>query len=137
MMQLPALYRLRLPYRRGPCLAAIWSIVDAVTAMLRRRSACAGYIRRPTSSVHRLLMAPSSGMTATVKWKYATGSFVSSSPAIDGSTVYIGSWDKRLYALTAPTSGLTASVVFSYTTGDFVVASPAIDAGGTIYVGSY
>ena len=38
--------------------------------------------------------------TATLRWKYQTGDYIQSSPAVaaDG-TVYVGSWDRYLYAI--------------------------------------
>jgi len=43
-------------------------------------------------------------------WEFKTGSYVDSSPAIgsDG-TVYVGSWDKKLYAIKADSKGLAKS----------------------------
>lgn len=54
------------------------------------------------------------------------------SPAIgaDG-TIYIGSWDARLYALDPD-----GSLKWSYKTGQAVSSSPAVSSDGTIYFGS-
>ena len=54
-----------------------------------------------------------------------------SSPAVAGSTVYIGSDDHKVYALDAA----TGHVRWTYTTGSQVHSSPAV-AGGAIYIGS-
>ena len=70
----------------------------------------------------------------TVLWEFETGDAVSSSPAIgsDG-TVYVGSWDKKLYAI----NGKTGVKLWEFETGRFaVVSSPAIGSDGTVYVGS-
>jgi len=66
-------------------------------------------------------------------WKFATGSWIRSSPAIalDG-TVYFGSADTKLYALNPD-----GSKQWDFTTGDDVYSSPAIGADGAIYFGSY
>ena len=67
------------------------------------------------------------------KWKFATGNYVGSSPAIgtDG-TIYVGSNDGNLYAVTP---GGTQKWSFSAgLTGGYVGSSPAIGADGTIYV---
>jgi len=58
---------------------------------------------------------------------------VSSSPAIgsDG-TVYVGSYDKKVYAL----NGKTGVKLWEFETGDRVSYSPAIGSDGTVYVGS-
>ena len=48
--------------------------------------------------------------SGTVLWEFKTGSYVASSPAIgsDG-TVYVGSSDKKLYALKTDSKGLAKS----------------------------
>ncbi|HJQ83654.1 MAG TPA: PQQ-binding-like beta-propeller repeat protein [Candidatus Binatia bacterium] len=68
----------------------------------------------------------------TQKWRFQTGSQVSSSPALgsDG-TIYFGSDDQYVYALNAD-----GSLKWKFLTGDEVDSSPAIDADGTVYVGS-
>ena len=69
----------------------------------------------------------------TVLWEFETGHFVQSSPAIgsDG-TVYVGSHDKKLYAL----SGKSGGKLWEFETGGAVDSSPAIGSDGTVYVGS-
>ncbi len=76
--------------------------------------------------------AHGSAAEGTLKWIYSTGGGIYSSPAIgaDG-TIYVGSRDGRLYALTA--DGI---LKWSFETGDAIDASPSIAADGTIYVGS-
>jgi outer membrane protein assembly factor BamB len=66
-------------------------------------------------------------------WEFATEFNVGSSPAIgaDG-TVYIGSSDKKVYAL----DGKTGAKKWEFETGNSVWSSPAIGADGTVYVGS-
>ena len=56
-----------------------------------------------------------------------------SSPAIgsDG-TVYVGSDDKKLYAI----NGKSGVKLWEFETGGFVNSSPAIGSDGTVYVGS-
>ena len=68
---------------------------------------------------------------AIVIWNYTTGGPVFSSPAAVGGMVYVGSTDRRVYALDAS----TGAVVWNYTTGDVVASSPAV-ADGVVYVGS-
>jgi len=68
-----------------------------------------------------------------LKWSFTTQlGYVRFSPAIgaDG-TIYVGSWDDNLYAISPD-----GSQKWSFTTGGKVVSSPAIGADGTIYVGS-
>ena len=61
-----------------------------------------------------------------------TGNKVQSSPAIgvDGS-IYIGSNDKNIYALTS-----SGTLKWKYLTGGVVYSSPAIGSDGSIYIGS-
>ncbi len=69
----------------------------------------------------------------TVKWKFKTENNIYSSPAIgpDG-TVYVGSYDKYLYALQSD-----GTLKWKFLTGNSIHSSPAIDTDGTIYVGSW
>ena len=69
----------------------------------------------------------------TLKWSYATGGGIYSSPAVgpDG-TIYVGSRDFSLYAINPD-----GSLKWSYATGDRIDSSPALGPDGTIYVGSY
>ncbi len=64
-------------------------------------------------------------------WTFATGNNIRSSPAVAGGMVYVGSLDKRVYALDAS----TGAEVWSFDTGDTVRSSPAV-ANGVVYVGS-
>ena len=65
-------------------------------------------------------------------WEFETGAKVWASPAIglDG-TVYIGSWDNKLYAI----NGKTGGKLWEFETG--MRASPSIGFDGTVYVGSF
>ena len=69
----------------------------------------------------------------TALWEFETEDFVRSSPAIgsDG-TVYVGSWDNKLYAI----NGKSGVKLWEFETGDAVESSPAIGSDGTVYVGS-
>ena len=74
------------------------------------------------------------GKPGTVLWEFETGRHVVASPAIgrDG-TVYVGSWDKKLYAL----SGKSGDKLWEFETGGSVFSSPAIGPDGTVYIGSH
>ena len=67
-------------------------------------------------------------------WEFKTRYAVDSSPAIgsDG-TIYVGSWDKKLYAI----NGKNGVKLWEFETGDKVTSSPAIGSDGTVYVGSF
>ncbi|WP_074048610.1 S-layer homology domain-containing protein [Paenibacillus ihumii] len=68
-----------------------------------------------------------------VKWSFAAGDKIYSTPAIgaDG-TLYVGSYDGKLYALNSKTGKLK----WVFETGWAIASSPAIGADGTIYIGS-
>ena len=72
--------------------------------------------------------------TAGVKlWEFEAGGRVLSSPAIgsDG-TVYVGSFEVKLYAI----NGKTGVKIWEFDAGTYVNSSPAIGSDGTVYVGS-
>jgi len=62
------------------------------------------------------------------RWAYVTGSYVHSSPAVAGGTVYVGGMDGKVYALDAATGHLR----WAYATGNYVDSGPAV-AGSTVY----
>ena len=66
-------------------------------------------------------------------WEFETGDQVDSSPAIgsDG-TVYVGSFDKKLYAI----NGKSGVKLWEFKMGHGS-SSPAIGSDGTVYVGSF
>ncbi|MBN1924691.1 MAG: PQQ-binding-like beta-propeller repeat protein [Prolixibacteraceae bacterium] len=65
-------------------------------------------------------------------WNYYTDGAVTSTPAIGkNGTIYAGSNDKNIYALTRE-----GELLWKYTTGGPVNSSPAINSGGTVFVGS-
>jgi hypothetical protein len=67
-------------------------------------------------------------------WEFETGGQVQSSPAISASgTVYVGSVDKKIYAL----DGTTGDKLWDFETNGIVVSSPAIGSDGTVYVCSF
>jgi MYXO-CTERM domain-containing protein len=72
--------------------------------------------------------------TGSLKWTFTTGGNVESSPAIsaNGQTVFVGSHDRRLYALDAQSGAL----IWSANLGSIVRGSPVLGADGTIYVGA-
>ncbi|MEF2245651.1 S-layer homology domain-containing protein [Paenibacillus sp. IITD108] len=67
------------------------------------------------------------------KWTFAAEGSIYSTPAIgtDG-TLYVGSYDGKLYAIDSRTGRLK----WSFVTEGAIASSPAIGADGTIYVGS-
>lgn len=68
----------------------------------------------------------------TLKWEFLTGDWIDSSPAIDDSgTIYVGSFDGKLYAINP---GGTKKWEFLIDFGG--LSSPAIGTDGTIYIGT-
>ncbi|MCE5272522.1 PQQ-binding-like beta-propeller repeat protein, partial [bacterium] len=66
------------------------------------------------------------------KWSYETGGAVVSSPAVDvDGSVYVGSKDGYLYALTR-----SGALKWRFQTDAAIYASPALAQDGTVYVGS-
>src|SRR3990167_6570234 len=67
-----------------------------------------------------------------LQWVYPVGSSTSTPAIGTDSTIYVGSYDKNLYAINPD-----GTLKWSYTTKDNVVSSPAVGTNSTIYVGSY
>ncbi|HZQ64268.1 MAG TPA: PQQ-binding-like beta-propeller repeat protein [Gaiellaceae bacterium] len=123
---------------------------------LRRPSLRLGTIRRLPRSRKRLLAAVAalaaaaaaaavalvvatggggeSGAPAAphARWKFSTGGFVGSSPAIADGRVFFGSQNQDVYALDAT----TGEERWTFETGKIVFSSPAV-ANGVVYVGSH
>ncbi|MDD5066365.1 MAG: PQQ-binding-like beta-propeller repeat protein [bacterium] len=67
-----------------------------------------------------------------IKWSYKCSNFIRSSAAIGpDQTIYFGSADRKLYALSN-----NGHLKWAYKTGGEIFSSPAIGADGTIYAGS-
>jgi len=64
------------------------------------------------------------------RWKFTTGGAVISSPTVVDGKVYVGSYDKKIYALNA----LTGALIWNFTTGAGIKSSPAV-VDGKVYVG--
>jgi outer membrane protein assembly factor BamB len=75
--------------------------------------------------------------TCTPDWTATTGDVISSSPAVIGGVVYVGSEDGKIYAygVGCGTGGASCTPIWKATTGGPVHSSPAV-ANGVIYVGS-
>ena len=67
-----------------------------------------------------------------VKWKFATGNRVISSPVISGKALYFGGDDGNVYAVDSETGGQ----IWKTKTRGPVPATPAV-VNGTLYIGSY
>src|SRR3979411_869886 len=67
-----------------------------------------------------------------IKWKFATGDRVVSSPVIQNKTIYFGGDDGNIYAVDAE----TGHQIWKRETGGPVASTPAV-ADGMVYVTSY
>ncbi|MFH1382270.1 MAG: PQQ-binding-like beta-propeller repeat protein [Chloroflexota bacterium] len=65
-------------------------------------------------------------------WEFTAKGRVSSTPALAGSTVVVGSEDGHLYAVEAA----TGKELWQVATGDRITSSPAV-VDGTVYIGSH
>ncbi len=76
-------------------------------------------------------MVTSHVSSAAMVWEFETGNWVTSSPCLgpDG-TVYVGSEDRKVYALK------DGKKLWDYETGNLVTSSPCLGPDGTVYVGS-
>lgn len=72
--------------------------------------------------------------TGALRWRFKTGDGITSSPLLEGGTLYFGSNDHKVYALTG-LPGAAPTVKWSFSTGDQVNAAPLLE-GGVVYVGS-
>ncbi|WP_321506272.1 PKD domain-containing protein [uncultured Methanoregula sp.] len=68
-----------------------------------------------------------------ITWSYTTGGYIYGASVIgsDG-TIYVGSYDGKLYALNHD-----GTLKWNYTTGARIYGASAIASDGTIYIGSY
>src|ERR1035441_277799 len=80
---------------------------------------------------YEFVLSPATVVNLGLHWKYTTGNYVFSPPAVTNRVVYVGSADHNVYALNARTGAL----LWKYTTGYQVFSSPAV-ANGVVYVGS-
>ena len=67
----------------------------------------------------------------TLVWKYATEGAVMSSPSIEDGILYVGSQDKKVYAIDA----WSGELIWSYPTQGTIESSPAV-ANGKVSIGS-
>jgi outer membrane protein assembly factor BamB len=67
----------------------------------------------------------------SLKWKLATGDFITSSPAVVHGVVYFGSADDKVRAVDAA----TGATIWARSTSGPVLSSPAV-VSGVVYVGS-
>lgn len=103
------------------CLSLAQTALAADAPMFRGNAAHTGVYS--TTAVHTL---------HGIKWKFHTGGYVVSSPAVVADSVYVGSDDGYLYAL----NRANGERRWQFKTGSRVASSPAV-ADGVVYFGSY
>ncbi len=81
---------------------------------------------------YELVLSPTTVANLSLHWRYTTGYFFESSPAVANGVLYVGCYDSRVYALNAS----TGAHVWQYRTGEVVTSSPAV-ANGVVYFGSW
>jgi len=77
-------------------------------------------------------LSPANVSRLQLLWSFATAKYISSSPAVAGGMVYVGSHDKKLYAFDA-TCRNACQPLWSFATGGDITSSPAV-ASGMVYV---
>jgi len=80
---------------------------------------------------HTGIYAGAAPTLGSVAWKFRTGGRIISSPAVSGSTVYVGSTDNHMYAV----DRATGTQRWRFATRGPVSSSPAV-ANGLVYFGS-
>ena len=87
------------------------------------------------SAVVLSLVAVADASNVSSVWTFKTGGRVWSGPAVsaDGGTIFVGSNDYNLYALSAT----TGEQKWAFKTGMAVESSPAVGEDGTVYVPSW
>ena len=111
-----------------------------------RSSSAAARSRRRSSAAASSTSAPRAATctrcrrkTGRVKWKYSASGAIKASPALSGSTLYVGDYSGRMYAVWARTgrerwSTGTSGTKFGFAAGNFY-STPAV-AFGRVYAGN-
>ena len=110
---------------RLPLLLGIAALLPGWTALAE------GLQFRGDAAHSGVYLSPKVPALDRIKWKFKTGAKVLSSPAVGGGTVFVGSADHFVYALSAA----DGSVKWRYKTAGAVNSSPAV-AAGTVFVAS-
>jgi outer membrane protein assembly factor BamB len=122
----------------GMLLAATIVSTTAVAALTAQSASAVSYQDWPTflqnngrtSATVDPKLSVANASTLKLKWTYATGGPVVSSPSIVGTTAYFGSWDGYEYAVSTTNGALLWKTFLGQTT------DPACDGGVTLGVTS-
>jgi outer membrane protein assembly factor BamB len=78
------------------------------------------------------VITPTTVATIDLDWTFTTGKAITSSPAVVGGIVYVGSQDNNLYAINAT----TGAQEWKFATGNSIVDSSPAVYNGAVYIGS-
>ena len=116
---------------RSKALAGVASLVILCFMLLPGISLAGDWPMFLKSPSHSPKVEEPPGTSPGLKWKFDTSGPIYSSPVVVGNTVFIGSYDKFLYALNAATGELK----WKFETGGEILSTPAVSRG-VIYFGS-
>ena len=109
-----------------------------VIATLAAGAAVAGFISRGSGKSSDRPATPSStpsaaagGNASLVRWRFDSGGFIASKPAVADERVVFGSQDQNVYALDAR----SGKRLWAFETGRIVFSSPVVQ-DGVVYIGS-
>jgi outer membrane protein assembly factor BamB len=93
-----------------------------------------------TASGSDTILSPANADQLGLKWTFATGGPIASSPAVVGGTVYVGSWDGYEYALDAASGAMKWKTFLGQTTAPCYPQLAGVSSGadvenGVVYVG--
>ena len=124
-------------FREGPRPRGLGAPASSVSVPIRAIASISGAVVALGPLVFGLILLgdhlfvpPRISGPVSLRWSYLTGGYASS-PAVADGTVYLGSDDRKVYALNAVTGRLR----WSFATGNGIYAGPAV-SGGVVYVGS-
>ena len=115
----------------GSAATLLWSVLTGSSIYSSPALATDGTIYVGSMDHHLYAFHPD----GSLKWSTDLGQAISySSPAVDGTTIYVGTAGNLLVAV--QDQGDAGVIQWVYQTGGKVFSSPAIGADGTVYVGS-
>lgn len=127
-MRISSVFCISYRLKASAALLALIILSFAVLPGITRADDWPMFLKNP---MHSPKVGKAPKQSLSLKWKFDTSGPVYSSPVVVGNTVFIGSYDKFLYALDASTGKLK----WKFETGGEILSTPAVSEG-VIYVGS-
>src|SRR5215469_5727983 len=92
------------------------------------------YLHDPqrTASSSDTTLSPTNASQLALKWTFATGGPIASSPAVVGGTVYVGSWDGYEYALDAASGVMKWKTFLGQTTAPCYPQLAGVSSGADV-----